>query len=77
MDLYARLTPVFRDVFDNDDIVLTPQLTADQVDGWDSLGHVRLIVAIEKELGITFSSAEIAGLENVGQMMDLIARKMK
>ncbi len=76
MDLFERLTPVFQDVFDLDDIVLTRELTADQVDGWDSLGHVRLIVAIEKALGVSLSTAEITGLANVGELFDVIARKV-
>ncbi len=76
MDLYAKLTPVFQDVFDLDDLVLTPELTAGDVDGWDSLGHIRLIVAVEKSLGITLSTAEISGLSNVGELMQVIARKV-
>ena len=76
MDIYARLAPVFQDVFDDDDLVLTPELTADQVEGWDSLGNVRLIVAIEKALGITFSTAEITDLANVGQLAQVIERKL-
>jgi len=76
MDIYERLTPVFQDVFDNDDIVLSPALTASQVEGWDSLGHVRLVVAIERALGITLSTAEITGLANVGQLVQVIERKL-
>lgn len=76
MDIYERLTPVFQDVFDNDDIVLSPTLTAGQVEGWDSLGHVRLVVAIERALGITLSTAEITGLANVGQLAQVIERKL-
>ncbi|UGY22035.1 MULTISPECIES: acyl carrier protein [Bradyrhizobium] len=71
-----RLLPIFRDVFDNDEIVLGPELTASQVEGWDSLGHVRLIVAIEQALDITLSTVEITGLENVGQLAGLIDRKL-
>lgn len=76
MDIYERLTPVFQDVFDNDDIVLSPGLTASQVEGWDSLGHVRLVVAIERALGITLSTAEITGLADVGQLVRVIERKL-
>lgn len=75
-NLYERLTPIFHDVLDNDDIVLTPELTADDVDEWDSLSHIRLVVAVEKALGISFTSVEIAGLENVGQFVGLVSGKL-
>lgn len=70
-----RLTPVLRDVFDNEDIVATSGLTARQVEGWDSLGNVRLFIELEKVFRVRFSAAEIASLRNVGQMADLIASK--
>lgn len=76
MNIYERLTPVFQDVFDNDDIVLSPELTAGQVEGWDSLGHVRLVVAIERALGITLSTVEITGLADVGQLVQVVERKL-
>jgi acyl carrier protein len=76
VSIYARLTEIFRDVFDNDDLVLTPELTASEVDGWDSLGHVRLIVAIEQKLKISLSTSEITELANVGQLVDVIERKL-
>ncbi|MGE0383646.1 MAG: acyl carrier protein [Gammaproteobacteria bacterium] len=76
MDIYERLTPIFQNVFDNDHVQLSPDLTAAQVEGWDSLGHVRLIVAIEQALGINLSTAEITGLANVGQLVEVIERKL-
>jgi acyl carrier protein len=76
MSIYEKLTPVFQDVFDLDDLVLTPQLTADQVEGWDSLGHVRLMVAIEKAFGISLSTSEITGLANVGELAAVVSRKL-
>lgn len=76
VNVYEKLTPVFQDVFDNDDIVLTPALTASEVEGWDSLGHVRLMVAIEKALGISLSTSEITGLANVGELAAVISRKL-
>lgn len=76
MNTYEKLTPIFQDVFDNDDIVLTPNLTANEVEGWDSLGHVRLMVAIEKALGISLSTSEITGLANVGELAAVISRKL-
>lgn len=74
-DIYGRLTDVFHDVFDNDDIVLGAAMTAADVDEWDSLGHIRLIVATEKEFKVRFSTTEISKLENVGQFVALIGEK--
>jgi acyl carrier protein len=73
----AKLTAVLRDVFDNDDLVATPALTAKQVDGWDSLGNVRLFLELEKVFGMRFSATEISSLKNVGELMTLIETKQK
>jgi len=69
------LLPIFRSVFDDDDLVINLSTTAQDVDGWDSLAHIRLIVAIEKYFGLRFSAAEISEVENVGQMAELILTK--
>jgi acyl carrier protein len=71
-DIYMRLTPVFREVFDDDSIHLFPQLTAKDVDGWDSLTHIRLMLSIERALKVKFSTSEIGKLENVGELVSLI-----
>lgn len=71
-EIYARLTPVFHDVFDDDSIRLSPQLTAKDVDGWDSLTHIRLLLSIERALKVKFSTTEIGRLENVGDLVTLI-----
>lgn len=73
--VYGRLTEIFHEVFDNDDIVLDAEMTAEVLDEWDSLNHIRLIVATEKEFEIRFSTAEIVRLENVGQFVRLIMEK--
>ena len=75
-DLYEKLTDIFRDIFDDDDLVLTEQMTAEDVDEWDSLSHIRLIVAVEKDFDVSFSSSEIASLENVAQLAELTQRKL-
>ena len=72
---FNRLTPVLRDVFDNDGLIATPDLVARRVEGWDSLGHVRLLLEVEKVFGIHFSAGEISSLKNVGQLADLIESK--
>ena len=70
------LTPLFQDVFDDDDVVATEDLSAKDVEEWDSLSHIRLVVAIEGDLNVSFTTGELAVLENVGQMVDLILRKL-
>jgi acyl carrier protein len=74
--IYARLKDIFEDVFDDDSIVVTPQLTAKDVDGWDSLNHIRLILTIEKAFKIKFSTSEIGSLENVGDLVALIQARV-
>jgi acyl carrier protein len=70
--IYARLTEIFQDVFDEDAIQLTPELSAKDVDGWDSLAHIRLILTVEKAFKIKLSTSEIGKLENVGDLVALI-----
>ena len=70
--IYARLSQVFQNVFDEDSLQITPQLSAKDVDGWDSLTHIRLMLSIEREFRIKFSTAEIGKLENVGDLVALI-----
>jgi acyl carrier protein len=69
------LQPIFCDVFDDDDLVLEAATMAQDVDGWDSLAHIRLVVSIEKAFGLRFSASEISDLENVGEMAALVLRK--
>jgi acyl carrier protein len=70
--IYARLAEVFKDVFDEDSIAVTPELSAKEVDGWDSLTHIRLILTVERAFKIKFSTSEIGKLENVGDLVALI-----
>ncbi len=70
--IYARLDEIFQDVFDEDSIKVTPELSAKEVDGWDSLTHIRLILTVEKAFKIKSSTSEIGKLENVGDLVTLI-----
>ncbi len=70
--IYARLEGVFQDVFDEDSIKVTPELSAKDVDGWDSLSHIRLILTVEKAFKVKFSTSEIGRLEKVGDLVALI-----
>jgi acyl carrier protein len=73
--IITGLTAVFRDVFDDDEIVLRPDLTADDVDGWDSLAHIRLILSVQKKFGVKFSPIEMNRLKNVGDLIALTRQK--
>jgi acyl carrier protein len=73
--IYSKLSAVFCEVFDEDDLHLRPETTADDVDGWDSLSHIRLVLAVSKVFGIKFSASEIGGLKNVGEFVELIQKK--
>jgi acyl carrier protein len=73
--VYAKLTEIFRDVLDNDEIVLAPHLTANDVAGWDSLSHVRLILTVEKAFRVSFTASQVGRLKNVGELADLIQSK--
>lgn len=70
------LTEVFREVFENDEIVLTPEMTANDVDGWDSLSHSILIAAVELKFNIKFSTRDILRLKNVGDLAQLVNTKL-
>jgi acyl carrier protein len=70
-----RLVQTFRKVFGDPSLAINRATTAADVEDWDSLTHINLIVAIEREFKIKFTTAEVAGLKNVGDLMDLIARK--
>ena len=71
----AKLNPIFCDVFDDESLIITPQSSAVDIDGWDSLAHIRLIVSVEKLLNIRFDTPEVAELKNVGEMAALIIKK--
>ena len=75
--LYSELTEIFRDVFDEDTIVLTPETTAADIAGWDSVAHVNLIVAIEARLKVKFKTSEVEGLHNVGQLAGVLEYKLE
>jgi acyl carrier protein len=75
-DVSRRLTTVFHDVFDNESIALKPEMTAADIDEWDSLTHIRLVLSVEKEFGLKFSAAEVGALKNVGDFITLIQSKL-
>ena len=70
-----ELKGIFKDVFDDDNLEVEPLTTAEDVDGWDSLAHIRLVVSIEKAFSMRFTASEISELENVGDLVELIILK--
>ena len=74
-EIYAKLTAIFRDVFDDDSIVVTPQLTAADVPEWDSLSHIRLVLAVQKAFQAKFSAAQVASFKDVGELAELLRGK--
>jgi acyl carrier protein len=75
-EILKKINLVFNDVLDDDAIVLTNETTANDVDEWDSLNHIQLVVAIEKEFSIRFTSREIQSWNNVGEMVDSVSTKL-
>lgn len=70
-----RLTAIFQDIFDDPSLEVKDEMTAADVDAWDSLSHINLIVATEKEFKIRLTTAEVRGLKNVGDFVALISKK--
>ena len=74
--VWNRLTQIFRDVFDDDEITIGPETVAEDILEWDSLSNIQLLVAIEKAFsGIKFNTGEVANLKNVGEMVDIIIQR--
>jgi acyl carrier protein len=76
MDILAELGPIFCEVFDDDSIVLTRLTTANDIDAWDSLSHMNMVMAVEVKFGIRFALGELPSLRNVGDLVDLTAKKL-
>lgn len=74
-DIIERLTEVFREVFDDDSIKINDRTTANDIEEWDSLEHINLIEAVEKEFSMRFQMREVSGMKDVGEMADIIAER--
>ena len=75
-DILSKVQNIFRDVLDEENISLTSQKTANDIEEWDSLTHIQLVVAIEKSFKIKFTSKEILSWKNVGEMVETIHAKL-
>jgi acyl carrier protein len=80
-EILAQFHEIMREVFDDDELAISRETTANDVDGWDSLMHINLIIAVEKRFGVRFATAEISGLkgegQNVGTFLDLVQDKLR
>lgn len=74
-DIIKRLTEVFRDVFDDDSLIIGENTTSADIDDWDSIEHINLIGAVEDEFGMRFKMREVSGMKNVGEMIDIICER--
>jgi acyl carrier protein len=74
-EVYTKVTAILREVFDRDDIEATPTLAADQVEGWDSFKQVEILIAVQEEFSVKFSSRELDSLKNVGDLVHIVVAK--
>lgn len=74
-EIIARLNEVFRDVFGDDSINLTPNTTSADIEDWDSIEHINLIAAVEEEFDMRFKMREVSGMKNVGEMIQIISER--
>jgi len=73
--MLLQLQSVFQEIFENEELAISRTTSAAEIEQWDSLMHVNLILAVERSFKIRFASSEIAGLQNVGELLDLIEKK--
>ena len=76
-EIMDKVTAILRDVFDDDELVITDETNSEDIEDWDSLEHIALIVSMEKEFDLKFDIKEVNKLENVGGMIDLIKSKLE
>jgi acyl carrier protein len=76
IEITKKLEDIFQDVFDDEKLMISKETTADDIDDWDSLEHINLIVNIEKDFNIKLTLGELQDLQNVGDMVDLIGEKV-
>ena len=77
MNQKERLQEIFRDIFDDEELVITEDMSANDIEDWDSLAQINLIIAIEKEFKVKFNLEEVSSLKNIGEMLELLSKKIK
>lgn len=76
-EVFNGVQDIFRDIFDEDDLVINDSTSSEEIEDWDSLNHINLVSAIEKEFKIKFALGELMTLKDVGAMIDLMVEKLK
>lgn len=74
--IFETLNEVFRDIFDDESIVVNEETTAEDIEDWDSLEHINLVAAVEQELGVKFTMGQVVSMKNVGEMVDIILEQI-
>lgn len=77
MNPKERLQEIFRDIFDDEKLIITEEMSANDIEDWDSLAQINLIIAIEKEFKVKFRLEEVSNLKNIGEMLELLSKKTK
>lgn len=75
-EVYERLNEVFRDMFDDETITVNDQTTSEDIEGWDSLEYINLVLAVEREFSVRLNIGEVNKIKNVGEMVDIILRQL-
>jgi len=75
-EVSAKIQDIFRDIFDDDDLLITDKTDANDIATWDSLNHINLVNSVEKEFGVKFALGELESLKDVGAMIDLTIKKL-
>ena len=75
-EVFEEINLIFRDVFDDDSLVIVDSTNSEDIEDWDSLEHINLVNAIEQEFDIKFTMGQIVGMKNVGEMVDIILDKI-
>lgn len=75
-EVFVTLNEVFRDVFDDEEITVTDKTTADDIEEWDSLEHINLLAAVEQAFGMKFNMGEVMSMKNVGEMADIVLKRL-
>ncbi len=75
-EIYKKLNEIFREVFDDENIEVNANTTSADIEDWDSLEHINLIVAVENEFGIKFNMGEVTTMKNVGEMVEIISQRI-
>ena len=76
-EIYSELTAIFREVFDDDDLTIADSTTPADIANWNSLQHINLIMAVESDFGVKFRSSEMEKMTNVGDIIDLLEKKVR